>query len=184
MAAIDIKKLMGVTSELDKRSTDALVKAIKENHLEGFDYLKFMHSVSTLSSMDIDEETAYKSAYTTAKTMGFTKDAFNKGARHYLNVLSAQRERFADALKRQRADKVTNRAEKIEAIKQKITAHKQKIEKLKAEIKIYESKLIEFDTNIEKERDKLENITKNFVQSYDHFESKIKADLELFEQYI
>ncbi len=184
MAAIDIKKLMGVNSDLDKRSTDALVKAIKENHLEGFDYLKFMHSVSTLLSMDIDEETAFKSAFTTAKTMGFTKDAFRKGARHYLNVLSAQRESFADALKRQRADKVTNRADKMEAIKQKISNHKQKIEKLKAEIKLYETKLLEFDANMEKERVKLENVTKNFVDSYDHFEGKIKADVELFEQYL
>ena len=184
MAAIDIKKLMDVTSELDKRSTDALVKAIKDNHLEGFDYLKFMHSVRTLLSMDIDEETAYKSAFTTAKTMGFTKDAFKKGARHYLNVLSSQRESFADALKRQRADKVTGKADKNKAIEQKIEAHKQKIEKLKAEIKIYETKLLELDSNIEKERVKLENVTKNFVESYDHFEAKIKSDLELFEQYL
>ena len=184
MAAIDIKKLMGVTSDLDKRSTDALVKAIKDNHIEGFDYLKFMHSVQTLTAMDIDEVTAFKSAFTTAKTMGFTKAAFTKGARHYMTVLSSQREHFADALKRQRSDKVTNRSAKIESIKQKIEAHKQKIEKLKAEIKIYESKLGEMDTNIEQEREKLETVTKNFVQSYEHFEAKIKADIQLFELHL
>jgi len=184
MAAIDIKKLMNVTSELDSRSTNALVKAIKDNHLEGFDYLKFVHSVQALLNMDIDESTAYKSAFATAKTMGFTKDAFKKSVRHYLNVLSSERERFAEALKRQRTEKLTNKAERTESIKQKIAAHKEKIKKLQSEIKIYESKLVQMDSDIEKEREKLETVTKNFVNSYEHFEAKIKADLQLFEEYL
>jgi len=184
MVAIDIKRLMGDTSALDVRSSDALVKALKDNHIKEFDYLKFIHSVVTLTDMGIDEETAFKSAFATSKTMGFTKEAFRKTTRHYLNVLSAQRESFADALKRQRTDKLSNQTERNEAIKKKIAAHKAKIKKLQEEILVYESKLIDFDSKLEKERVKLEKITKGFVESYEHFEKKIKSDLELFEQYL
>lgn len=184
MVAIDIKKLMGDTSALDKRSSDALVKALKDNHIAEFDYLKFIHSVDTLTGMNIDEDTAYKSAFATAKTMGFTKEAFRKTTRHYLTVLSAQRESFADALKRQRTDKLSNQSDRNEAIKKKVEAHKAKIKKLQEEIVTYEKQLLEFDSTLEKERVKLEKVTKGFVESYEHFEKKIKSDLELFEKYL
>lgn len=183
MTAIDLRKLLEVPSDLDKRSTEALISAIKENHISDFDYLKFMHSVQTLKGMDIDEETAFKSAFATSKTMGFTKENFRKTLRHYLNVLSNQRESFAEALKRQRAEKLTGQKDKNEKIRDKIEANKQKIAKLQEEITILESRIENSDDIITKEREKLENITTNFVNSFKHFESTIKSHLELFEKY-
>ena len=184
MAAIDLRKLLDVPAELDKKSTDALLKAIKENYTSDFDYLKFMYSVRTLKGMDMDEETAFKSAFATAKTMGFTKDAFQKSIRFYSKVLAKEREIFAEALKRQRAEKLTGQSSKNEAIKKKIEAHKAKIQKLQGEIKAFEMKLETSDDTLHKEREKLESITENFVKSYKHFDDQMKSDLELFEQYI
>ena len=184
MAAIDLRKLLDVPTDLDKRSTDALLKAIKENYTSEFDYLKFIHSVRTLKGMDMDEETAFKSAFATAKTMGFTKEAFRKSIRFYTKVLSNEREIFAEALKRQRAEKLTGQASKNETIKKKIEAHKAKIQKLKDEISAYEMRLETSDDTLQKEREKLESITENFVKSFKHFDEQLKSDLELFEQYI
>jgi len=184
MAAIDLRKLLDVPADLDKKSTDALLRAIKENYTSDFDYLKFIHSVKTLKGMDMDEETAFKSAFATAKTMGFTKEAFRKSVRSYSKVLSNEREVFAEALKRQRAEKLTGQAEKNDAIKKKIESNKAKIKKLEDEIKAYEMRLESSDDTLQKEREKLESITDNFVNSYKHIDEQLKSDLKLFEQYI
>ena len=184
MAAIDLRQLFDVPQELDKRSSDALIRAIKENYLAEFDYLKFIQSVKTLISMGIDEETAFKSAFATAKTMGFSKDAFKKSLKHYMNVLAAQRESFAEALKRQRADKLTDRSSKNLEIKKKIESHREKIAKLSEEIRVLEEKLENSDKTMSEEREKLELVTTNFVKSFEYLDNKLKKDLELFEKYI
>lgn len=184
MATIDLKKIFNISSELDKRSTDALIKAIKENYTDDFDYIKFIHSVNTLKSMDIDESTAYKSAFTTAKTMGFTKEKFRKSLKQYEVILRKQRESFAEALKRNRAEKLSGTDKKNEALKKKLADNEAKIEKLKEENALILEKLEGAEERIQKEREKLELITKNFVSSYEHFEQKLKNDLDNFEKYI
>ncbi len=184
MAAIDLKKIFEIPTELDRRSTDALIKAIKENYTSEFDYIKFIHSVNTLIQMEIDEETAFKSAYTTAKTMGFTKEKFRKSLKEYEVVLSKQRESFAEALKRNRSEKLTGTDAKNESLRKKMAENEAKIEKLKAENELIKEKIAGSSERLKKEREKLETITKNFVSSYEHFEQKLKNDLEKFEKYI
>ena len=184
MATIDLKKIFEIPVELDRRSTDALIKAIKDNYKDEFDYIKFIHSVNTLIAMDINEETAYKSAYTTAKTMGFTKEKFRKSLKEYEIVLKKQRESFAEALKRNRTEKLTGTDKKNDALKKKLADNEAKIEKLKAENELIKEKIDGSKERLKKEREKLETITKNFVSSYEHFELKLKNDLEKFENYI
>lgn len=184
MPAIDLRKLLHVPAELDKRSTQALLDAIKDSYIAEFDYLKFMHSVQTLQNMEMDEETAFKSAFATARTMGFTKEAFVKTHRYYLKVLSNQRERFAEALKRQREEKISGKSDKFAEIRKRIADNEKKIKKLQEENKAYALKLEQSDSTIEKEKAKLKKVTKNFVKSYEFIETQLKTDLELFEKYI
>ncbi len=183
MATIDLKKIFEIPEELDRKSTDALVRAIKENYSKEFDYIKFVHSVNTMTAMDIDEETAFKSAFTTAKTMGFTKEKFRNSLREYAVVLKNQRENFADALKRNRTEKLTDADKKNDSLEKKLKDNLAKIEKLKAENAVIKERLATADETIKKEREKLETITKNFVSSYEHFEAKLQNDLDKFEKY-
>jgi len=183
MASIDIKKIFEIPSELDQKSTNALIKAIRENYTQEFDYLKFIHSVNTLTAMDIDEETAFKSAYATSQTMGFTKEKFRRSLKEYIVVLKDQRENFADALKRNREERLTGADKKNDALEKRMSDNLIKIEKLKAENAAIKEKLATADETIKKEREKLETITKNFVSSYEHFEAKLRNDLDKFEKY-
>lgn len=184
MAAIDLKVLLNVPADLDKRSSDALIKAIKDNYQSDFDYLKFLSSVKTLQGMGIDEETSFRSAFATAKTMGFTKEEFKQSVMHYKRILTSQMENFAEAFQRQKEDKLENRVEKNQEIEKRINTNKEKIKKLQAEIEILEKKIATADETLEKERTKLETIRTNFVSSYQFFDEKLKQDLNLFEKYI
>ena len=59
--------------KIDQKFVDVLLKAIDNQNMEGFDYLEYKQSLQSLSKMDMDESTRYKSAFAMAKTMGATK---------------------------------------------------------------------------------------------------------------
>ena len=70
----DLKSLFGATHGLDEKSLNFLVKALEKNNLPGFDYIEFKQSLGSLLSMDMLEETAFKSVFATATSVGLTKD--------------------------------------------------------------------------------------------------------------
>ena len=67
-------KSMFQSEDLDEKSLDFLVQALESNNLPGFDYLEFKRAVLQLQEINLDEPTAYKSAVTTAATLGITKE--------------------------------------------------------------------------------------------------------------
>lgn len=182
--AIDIKKILGISADLDDKSSAALVNAIKENYIKEFDYIKFIHSVQNLLKLGMDKETAYKSAYTTAQSMGFTSNKFEDSVRHYQKVLSQERERFAEALKRQRSEKISDRLSDKEKIQERIKKNLAEIEKLQKENQILKERYEKFEETLRAEKEKLEMITEKFVDSFQHISEKIENDKKLFNLYI
>ena len=175
---IDLKKIFSSDAELDKKFEDALIRAIKNNAIKEFDYLKFMYSVKSMQDMDMEKNTSFKSAYATARTMGLTKEKLLQTAGHYKNVLSKEREHFADALKKQRAEKIAGKVKEVEKLKKVIVQHEEKIKQLKKEMAAYQKKINGADAAIEKEKQKIASIKNNFVNSYDHFAKVIDEDIE------
>ena len=75
-----MKDIFGTHHGLDERSMESLVGALERENLPGFDYLEFKQALERLQAMDMAEETAFKSAFATASTMGLTKDKLLKTA--------------------------------------------------------------------------------------------------------
>ena len=132
--AIDLTKLFEPSELSDKKLRGTLLKALKENFLKDFDYLKFRQSVSQLKEMDLDEKTSFKSAFATASTMGLTKSKLNKTAQHYLNVLDKEKRSFAEALNNQVASKVDAKKIKTDEYQKAIKTAEEKIKQLQTEI--------------------------------------------------
>ncbi|WP_235297004.1 hypothetical protein [Portibacter marinus] len=175
---IDLNKIFETNGELDKKFVDALLRAIKNNAIKEFDYLKFMHSVKSMQDLNMDIDTSYKSAFATAQTIGLTKEKLLKTATHYVNVLRKEREHFADALKNQRSEKISGKLEEAEVLRNKINEYEEKMKQMEKEIAIYKKKIQGTDAAIEKEKQKIETIKNNFVTSYDHFEGVLKSDID------
>lgn len=181
---LDLKKLFGANTALDKKFVDVLLKAIKDGYIKEFDYLKFKKSVQTLGQMDMDEETSYKSAFATASTIGLNKEKLLKTANHYLSLLEKERNHFADALKNQRSERISGRISAIDEMKLKIESNKQKIASLEKENAVFQSKIDGADGVIQKEKDKIEDIKNKFVKAYDYLEDIINKDIEKIDKYI
>lgn len=178
---IDLNKIFNTNLELDKKFVDALLRAIKSNAIKEFDYLKFMHSVKSMQEMHMDTDTSFKSAYATAQTMGLTKEKLLKTANHYKNVLTKEREHFADALKKQRSEKISGKLEEAEMLKNKIHEYEAKMKQMQKEIAAYQKKIEGADKVIEREKQKIETIKNNFVNSYEHFEKVLLDDIKTID---
>ena len=88
--------------EVTSKFSNILMTAMAKKNLEGFDYLEFKQSLQSLSNMQMDEATQYKSAFAMAKTMKVTKKKLLDAASYYLKVLENENRKFYEALKNQK----------------------------------------------------------------------------------
>lgn len=144
----DLKELLNLPADIDQKSANLLVRAIKENNKDGFDYLEFLVSVQKLRSMDLDDSTAMKSAFATASSFGLTKESLVSSGQFYISVLRKEYESFKEALSRQIVKKINEPEasikkmteeydqidKKIAELQKKKTLYKEKVDKMKATI--------------------------------------------------
>ncbi len=181
--AIDLTKLFG-SEDSDKKMRNTLLKALKENHIETFDYLKFRQAVLQLQQMDLDAATSFKSAFATASTMGLTKAKLKKTGDHYLNVLNKEKRIFAEALGNQITNKVEAKKIKATEYNSKISACESKILELQKEIEAYKTKMANIDTEIEKDQHRISETRDNFNQAFSNIFETIEEDMGLIDQYL
>lgn len=162
-----LKDLFAQAAGTDDKSLSFLMKALSENDLSGFDYIQFKQSVAALEKMDMDEETAFKSAFATAATMGLTKGKLIETAGYYRNILIKEQDNFAKALSNQLVTKVDAKKKDVEKLKYQIDKNKEQIKKLQDEIATYldqvestEASIVEEDNRITATKEKFEQTHK------------------------
>ncbi len=173
---IDLKKLFGLDSDYDEKSINALLNAINKNHLKEFDYLKFKASVNNLVDMNMDEDTSIKSTYTTAQTIGITKEYLLETINHYKAVLQKEKENFSIALKNKLDSSIVNKKEEGENLKKEISTLENKIKEYQKAIEQGKKKLANLDSDILKVKDKIDSAKENFVGVLNHLENVINDD--------
>lgn len=175
---IDLKQLFNGLEDQDPKMAGALLNAIIENLQSDFDYIRFKQSVNNLQAMGIDEATSQKSAFTTASTMGLTKEKLKESAMYYQNIIKKEGRQFTEALQAQVGDKVDGKREEAKKLEATIEAHKQKIAQLEREIAAYQKKIDNVDAEIEKAKEKIEKTHQSFMAAYHFLIDQIGKDIE------
>lgn len=178
---IDLKKMFGDLTDLDTKSANALLKALKGAFTDDFGYLRFKQSVNSMQEMGLDQSTAIKSAFATASTMGLTKDGLVKSAKKYKLVLKQEREKFAEALKGQLSKKVDGERKEAEALQKKIVQMQRKIEQMQKEIALYQKKIDNVEGKVDAAKSKIVKTKDNFVAAYDKIAAVIEEDIAELE---
>lgn len=178
---IDLKSLFGDLSDYDSKTTNALLRALKENFTEEFDYLRFKQSVRTMQDMGIDETTSIKSAYATASTMGLTKASLVKSALRYEQVLSKEKDNFAQALKAQMQSKIDGKRSEAVALQQRIADYRAKMLEMEKEISLYQKKIDNVEQEVERATQKIESTKVKFVKVFKGISDVIKEDRQRIE---
>jgi hypothetical protein len=163
---------------------DILLKAVEKDNLEGFDYLEYKSSLQSLSGMDMDEATKYKSALAMAKTMGATPSKLIQTAKHYLKTLEKEKSKFQEALKGQKAKQVTGKETSINKLSETIAKKKQRILDLQKEIEADTAKAKTMKDGINKAVAKVQATSDNFHYAYNVVTGQILADVEKMENYL
>jgi chromosome segregation ATPase len=180
----DLKDVFGSTTGLDQKSLDFLTQALVKNNLPGFDYLEFKQSLNALSNLNMDEATAYKSAFATASTVGLTKDKLLKTAEHYRAVLMQEKQAFDQALKKQVQQKVESKKVEVEKLKKQILDYQAQIAKLQEEIVKNQQIIDQADESIQQSMDKIKQTEEQFELTFQAILNQINCDLEDIKQYI
>jgi len=169
---------------LDERSLDFLTTSIEKNNLPGFDYFEFKRAVVTLAGMNIDESTAYKSAFATAATLGLTKEKLVETAAYYQNIILKEKEHFDEALKNQNTNKVNARQEEVKRLRDQVERHKVEIVRLQDEIAGYLSQIEIAEASAKTEGDKLVKAQSAFEATHKALGLQIDRDIENIHKYI
>lgn len=187
----DLKSLFGDHHGLDDRSVTALTRALANENLPGFDYIEFKQALARLRDMDMDESTAFRSAYATASTMGLTKEKLLKTAQHYKKVLDDENEHFEESLKRQMEQKVKAKMQEVEKMKKQVAEFRGKIDELENKIKDLETKIqrgqktiASADEDIQNAKDKLLSTKDAFQYALKSISNEIQKDIESMESYL
>lgn len=177
-------KSLFASDNLDERSLEFLATAMEKNNLPGFDYFEFKRAVFTLQQMKLDEATAFKSAFTTAATLGITKEKLVETAGYYRNLLQKEKEQFDQALQQQNQSKITAREQEIARLRDQIERHKAEIVRLQDEIAGYLNQVEQNETTLKTDREKLEKARDNYQRTHNAVLTQIDQDIENMHKHL
>lgn len=169
---------------LDDRSLEFLIAALEKNNLPGFDYFEFKRAVHNLLLMELDETIAFKSAFTTAATLGVTKEKLIETAGYYRNLVSKEKEHFDNALENQNVVKVTGKQADIKRLRDQIERHKAEIVRLQDEMADYLNQINLAETAVKAESEKLEKAKSAFERTHQAVLLQMDKDVENLHKYL
>ncbi len=173
------------TEGLDERSLDFLTTALEKSNLPGFDYFEFKRAVSSLlSTMQMDEATAFKSAFTTVATLGLTKEKLVETAGYYRNVVNKEKEKFDESLDYQTKTKVASRQDEIKRLRDQVERHKADILRLQDEMAAYLLQIDQAEKAAVSEGEKLTKAKSSFESTHQAVLLQMDRDIENIHKYL
>ncbi|MCP3928565.1 MAG: hypothetical protein GY705_05625 [Bacteroidetes bacterium] len=179
-----LRPLFGKSHGLDAKSVDFLTKALEKNNLPGFDYIEFKQSLGALQAMNLDEETAMKSAFATASTVGLTKKKLLDTADHYRKILANEKTQFDAALQKQVQQRVKSKQVEAEKLKTQINEYKEKMKLLEEKMAKAQSTIDHADEYIRTAVGKIEKTKENFETTHQSILNQIERDISSIKNYL
>lgn len=180
----DLKAFFGAMHGLDEKSLQFLIHALEKNNLPGFDYIEFKQALAKLLAMNMDEMTAFKSAFATASTLGVTKEKLQQTALHYQGILNKEKAHFDNALKKKMHQRVEGKRQEVERLKQQVAAYHSKIAELQKQIDAASTTISQADEQIATAQEKITATKESFDFTHQSIMNQIKIDIENLERYL
>lgn len=169
---------------MSSRFVDVLLDAMAKSNLEGIDYLEYRQSLDSLSKMEMDEGTRFRSAFAMAQTMGATTEKLVSSAGHYLQVLEEERKKFQEALKKHSQLKVERRQKEAEELAVSVGELKRKIREFTEEITRQEARISQISKEMGEAEGRITDTRNNFDASYAFVSQRIRQDIEKIKEFL
>ncbi len=172
------------TATPNNKIAEMLFGAMEAGNLPGFDYLEFMQSVKSLSSMPMDEATRFRSAFAMAQTMGVTAPKLIETAQHYLGILQGEQKKFGEAMASRTNNDVTAKEQEIANLDSVIKNKAEQIKQLTEQIQSHQNQMDALRQQINEATGKVETAKNDFVVTYNSLVNQINADIENMKNYL
>lgn len=169
---------------VDSKFIDILMKAIEQQNRQGFDYLEFKNSLQSLSKLDMDESTRFKSAFAMGKTMSLTKVILLESIQHYISVVNQEESKFKDTLEKQKALQVQGKETTFKEVEAGISKKEKQIIQLQAEIESERKKLETIREEIQKAVVKIDGTNDQFLAAHKLISKQMLEDTQKIKSYI
>lgn len=173
-----------VDNEIAAAAKEALIKAIENANLEGYDYIEFKNSLKALENVIQDEPTRYKSAYAAVSPMGVTGEKLTASANHYIEVLKNEEKKFLFALGTKSDTDVAGSEKRLVQIDEEIKKKGELIAQLTQEIEKMKNDKIVIEKSINDSRQKIENSKNGFYSAYKEVVDNISSDITKISNFI
>lgn len=173
-----------VEAKVEEKFLNVLYDAIQQHGKEGFDYLEYKQSLTSLAKLSMDEKTRFQSAFAVAQTMGATPNSLTDAAKYYLDVLAKEEKTFEETLKSQMQKQIGDKQTEVEKIKANISEKTKQITLLTKEIEAHQKQLLDMEQQINEASNKIEGTKQNFLASYNQIADQIRSDIEKMNEYL
>lgn len=181
----NLKNIFGSHHGLDEKSVEFLLNALDKNNLPGFDYLEFKQSLVALNEqMELDEASAFKSAFATASVLGLTKEKLLKTADHYKTILLNEKAQFDAALQKQVDQRITGKQQEVVRLRKQIEEYRKTIADLEKKIAAAEDAIGKADDEIAATREKIEYTRDAFERTLTSILNQIQLDIESIQKHL
>ena len=160
------------------------MEAMETANLPGFDYLEYKKALQNLKKMNFTDSVRFQTAYATAQSMGVTPKALLDSAQHYLQTLKKEESKFAQALKGQRAQQVSDKEAQLKQLDSSIQQQEAKIKELQDAIKKTKAEQQKLRSTISKSTEKLSKTQADFQATYQLIAGEIQTDIESMQEYL
>ena len=141
-------------------------------------------AVDNLKKMDLDEATAFKSAFATARTMGLTKEKLLETAAHYKAVVQKEKEQFDVASSKQQDIKVGANLQQVAELQKIVNDNELKIKQLQSEIDIAKGKIRNLDFERDGAAAKIEEAKTKYLFTHQSINNQMDQDMANIQKYL
>jgi hypothetical protein len=174
----------GSIEKVDPKFMDILFKAIEEKNKEGFDYLEFKNSLQSLSKLNMDEVTQYKSAFAMGKTMGLTKEILLQSVQQYISVINEEEKKFKDTLQKQRTLQIQGKEEQLKSVEAGIVQKENQIKQLMADIETQKEQLDKIKNELQEAVVRIDLTNAQFMTAHKSISQQMMDDIQNIKNYI
>ncbi|MFZ1705094.1 MAG: hypothetical protein WAT79_12165 [Saprospiraceae bacterium] len=169
---------------IDAKFIDILMKAIESHNKEGFDYLEFKNSLQSLSKLDMDEATRFKSSFIMGRTMGLTKENLLQSVQAYIAVINQEEAKFKDALQKQKGVQVQGKEEQLKATQNNILQKEKQIAQMSAEIEQLKGNLTKTQGELKEAIVRIDATNDQFLMAHKLISQQMLDDIQKIKTYI
>lgn len=174
----------GAVDKIDPKFIDILMKAIEQENRDGFDYLEFKNSLQSLSKLEMDEPTRYKSAFVMGKTMGLSKEMLLQSVQHYVSVINAEETKFKEALQKQKALQVQGKEESVKTAEAAIAQKQKQIQELEKQIEEQKASIEKTKNEMKEAVVKIDHTNAQFMAAHKMISQQMIQDIQNIKNFI